>query len=737
MKFECVKQNDITDCGAACLATICKQYGYNIGIEKIRHYAGTDKEGTSAYGMTLAAGKLGFTAEAVRCNREEFMGGIDLPCIAHVITGGNLFHYVVVHQISRETIVIADPAAGIVRLSPEEFFGDKHEKGRPPRYMWTGVLILLKKNSSFRKGNEKKGFLYQFFHLLKPHRKRLAAIFTCSILCTLIGIICAMYYQILIDTIIPDQTLQTLAAVSGGVLLLNVISVLLQMGRNQMELRLAQQIDSVLMLGYYQHVLALPMDFFGTRRVGEITTRFEDAGKVRDAVSSAALTIMTDSLMAVGGGIILYRQNWKLFLVSLLMIVLYSFLVWLFHGRYDRLNRRMMEDGARLESGMVESLNGIQTVKVLNAESERNRLTGKNFSELMKSLFQLGTVQNVHISLESAITMIGTLLVFWIGGADVIRGTMTIGSLIAFSTLQQYFIGPVQNLINLQPTIQSAIVAADRLNDILELDPEKTDDENHKAVRTALCRDIDFQHVSFHYGTRRDVLKDISLHIPAGSSVAFVGESGSGKTTLSKLLLHMYTPQKGEIRIGNEALDQIRIDSIRSRIAYVPQDTFLFTGTIYDNLTIGLKNVTEEEVEQAVRIAQADTFIDQLPMKYQTPLDENGSNLSGGQRQRLAIARALLRKPDILILDEATSNLDAATEASLNHALKESCRNMTRIYIAHRLSTIQDCDCIYFMEKGRITERGTHGQLINEGGKYADLVRFQSLHSDQPESRAV
>jgi ATP-binding cassette subfamily B protein len=222
-------------------------------------------------------------------------------------------------------------------------------------------------------------------------------------------------------------------------------------------------------------------------------------------------------------------------------------------------------------------------------------------------------------------------------------------------------------------------------------------------------------------------LENITLNIPKGSNVAFVGESGSGKTTLSKLLMHMYTPEKGEILIGDRSIEDIQIEALRDRIAYIPQETFLFSGSIYDNLTLGMDDVTMDDVVNAAKLAQAHEFINELPLRYDTPLEENGANLSGGQRQRLAIARAMLKKPDILILDEATSNLDSITERALDSTINEYARDVTTIFIAHRLSTIKNCDRIFVLHKGKIVEEGTHQELIAMNGRYAELVRQQSL----------
>lgn len=730
MKYYCIKQHDITDCGAACLATICKQNGYKIGITKIREVAGTDKQGTNVAGVIKAAEQLGFGAKGVKGNKEAFFSEFPLPCIAHVIVDGNLLHYVVIHKITKKQIIIADPGVGIVKLTPEEFFGEVYEEGKPPKYQWSGVLILLVKNEAFKKGDETKGLFSRFFYLLLPQRKLLLHIFVASLVYTILGIIGAFYFKELIDSVLPDGLRKTLMTLSIGVILLNIFKVLLNAFRTHLLLYLSQKLDISLLFGYYRHVIELPMNFFGTRKVGEIISRFNDAGKVRDAISGATLTIMIDMIMAFVGAIILYMQNAKLFGITVIIVVLYGIIVVCFHKWYEKLNRNQMENNSELTSYMVESLNGIQTVKAYNAERKANRETEIRFVKLLRSIFDLTWVSNLQASLKIFVELVGGVIILWVGGVSVIKGEMTIGELITFNSLLVYFLDPVKNLINLQPQMQTAVVAAERLGEILNLEAERTEKEYRKLAPASLAGNIKIEKLNFRYGTRKLVLEDINLEIEKGQKVAFVGESGSGKTTLSKLLLHLYSAENGSIIINGNNIEDIRIETLREKIAYIPQETFLFSGSIFENLTLGLDNATMDDIIDASKMAQAHEFINELPLRYETRLEENGANLSGGQRQRLAIARAMLKKPDILILDEATSNLDAITERALDRTIHEFAKEMTTIFIAHRLSTIKNCDKIYVMDKGKIIEQGTHRELIALGGKYAYLVKQQSLEEN-------
>lgn len=713
-KYHCIKQHDITDCGAACLATISKQYGLKTPITKIREVAGTDKQGTNALGVIKAAELLGFNAKGVKGNQEALFSEFPLPAIAHVIIDGNLQHYVVIHSIKKNEIIIADPGKGIVKYKPDDFFK-----------IWTGVLILLTPNHTFEKGDETIGIFKRFFGLLLPQKKLMLHVFFGSLLYTLLGIAGAFYFKFLLDDIIPYSLEKTLVVVSVGIILLTIFKIIINAFRTNLLLHLSQKIDIPLILGYYNHVLDLPLNFFGTRKVGEIISRFMDASKIREAISGATLTIMIDTLMAIGGGVILYSYNATLFGIAVLMLMLYCALVFAFNKPIREINRKQMEENSQLTSFLVESLNGIETIKAFNAERQAKLKTEAGFVKLLKTVFKMGNMDNLRNSLTMFVGTVGGNAILWVGASSVIKGDLTVGQLIVFNSLLVYFIDPVKNLINLQPMMQTAIVASDRLGEILDLEIERKENEHKKIAPKSLKGDIKIKNVDFRYGTRREVLKNINIEIKAGEKIAFVGESGSGKTTLVKLLMNFYSPEKGEILIDDNNIQDIQLSALRERIAYVPQDTFLFSGSIQENLELGTDNVGLEEIVEASKMAKAHDFINDMPLRYNTRLEENGSNLSGGQRQRLSITRAILKKPDILILDEATSSLDSTTEKAIEKTINELSDGVTSIIIAHRLSTIMRCDKIFVMDKGEIIESGSHKHLMNSRGKYYDMWKDQ------------
>lgn len=721
-KFSYIKQHDLKDCGPACLAMIAKHYGFSISISKIREIVGTDLEGTNVQGLLVGGEKLGFEVKGIKATDYTALKEIPLPAIAHVVMDGGLLHYVVIHKVRKDKIYVADPGKGLVTYGIDDFCK-----------IWTGILILMSPRVDFKKGNVSQSTFSRFFELLKLQSNLLFPLFLASIFFNIFGFAGAFYFKFLIDDIVSNQLIQTLHIVSIGVVILYIFKVLLSYFRTHLILYFSRRIDIQLMLGYYRHVVGLPMNFFETRKVGEIISRFMDAGKIRDALSSITVTLMIDTLMVMLGAILLYVHSSTLFGVTLLLIPFYVAIILLFHKPYQNINREEMESNAKLTSYLVESLNGIATVKSYNAEREVFFQVENRFINLMRHVFKRGMLSNLQGSFKMGLELIGGTIILWVGALQVLKGNMTIGELITYNALLVYFLNPIENIIGIQPTMQSALVAAERLNDIFDLEIEKSEAEERKVFPKYLTGQIEFRDVTFRYGMRNNVLNDVSFSIRSGDQVAFVGESGSGKTTISKLMMNYYEVEKGNIFYDDYHIKEINMSALREKIAYVSQESFFFSGSIYENLTFGLDvGVTLEEVINVCKQACVHDFISELPLRYETLLEENASNLSGGQRQRLAIARALLKKPNILILDEATSNLDSTTEKQITDMLKELReQGITVIMIAHRLSTIQHANKILVMKKGKIIEEGSHKELLYQKEEYYRLWKNQTLHAKQ------
>lgn len=644
---------------------------------------------------------------------------LPLPAIAHVIIDDSLLHYVVITKVKGDTVVVSDPAKGIVKYKKEDFLK-----------IWTNILILIAPTNKSQKGNKKQSTLLSFFCLLISQKWLLLRIFILSMILTSIGIITSFYYQVLMDNIVPSSSLEMLNYVSVITLCLFFVQIGLNFLRGFLIVKLEQNIDIPIMLGYYNHALILPMKFYSMRDTGEIISRFNDASSIRDIVSEASLTIMMDTIMAVVGAVVLFNSNRLLFLISVVMLFLYGIIVFVYNKPIKKNNRKIMEMNSKVTSQFIETVNGIEIIKAFNQEDNEKEKTDKLYRKFLKRVFNGGVLSLSQQTVTMFVAVVGELVILWIGATYVIKGELTIGELITFNALLGYFIEPIKNLINLQPQIQTAVVAADRLGEILDISPEYENNDMCTAYDSEIKFDnLIISNLNFRYGTRDLVLKDINLEINHGEKIAFVGESGSGKTILAKLLVRLYEQEKGNIKLDSVDIRDFPISQIRNNFSYISQNAFLFSGTIKENLLFGNSDASDNDILRVCKICELEEYINSLPLKYNTRIEENGKNLSGGQKQRLAIARALLKNPKILIMDEATSNLDYITEKTIENTINKFSKNMTTIIIAHRLSTIKDCDKIFVFKDGQIVETGNHRDLLKQRGYYYQLWNGQDKNN--------
>ncbi len=625
----------MTDCAAACLAMVCLHYKKETTIAKLRDMMGTDIKGTNLLGLSKCADVLGFTSQAVRVDKEGFLSKYTLPAIANVVTKEGLSHFVVVFKITDKYVVIGDPAKDLLRMEIDEFYKD-----------FTGALLILKPNQSFAQGKIKGEKIFQrYLRLLMPQKKLFLYGILASFLLTVFGILSSVINNVIYDEILPYRQEDTLKMIILVFIGISVVQITVQFIRQWMMIHLSVRIDIPLMLGYFEHIYKLPMKFFAARRTGDITTRFSDAFTIKDVFTNIALTLIMDIGMALVTGVILFRMNESLFTIILFMTIISILLVFIFKQPYKKINEEQMQQSSMLNSQIIEGLRAVETIKGNANEDTELENIEREYIKSLRIGCKEGMLSNVQNTISQAISSIGNLVLIYTGIMQVVDGNITLGSMMAFMTLSGYFMDPVGRLVSLQLSIQEANISMKRISEIMDYEREQgTENEQCYQDLEKADGDIQLKNVTFRYGNRNPVLKNVSFTIPKGKNVALVGASGSGKSTIAKLLLKYYEPEEGEITIDGVDIQEYSNDSLRRAISYVPQNVELFSKSIYDNIRVSKMNASLEEVKEATKAADAHEFIKKLPMQYYTFLEEAGNGLSGGEKQRIALARAFLKK---------------------------------------------------------------------------------------------
>jgi ATP-binding cassette subfamily B protein len=711
-----VKQRDITDCGAACLASVASHYKLEMPVARIRQIAGTDTKGTNVLGMIKAAEQLGFSAKGVKGIQDSLLK-IPIPTIAHIIVERDhvqLHHYVVLYKVNDKQLTYMDPADGEMHNTTIEEFMKQ----------WTGVLILLMPNDDFVQKNEKVSNFKRFVFLLAPHKSVLAQSLTGAVLYTVLGLSTSIYIQKITDNVLTTGNTNLLNLLSVAMLIIVVFQILLGINQTLFMLKTGQKIDTRLILGYYKHLLKLPQRFFDTMRVGEIISRINDAVKIRAFINDVSISLTVNVFIVLFSFALMFIYSWKLALIMLIVIPLYVTIYFITNKLNKKQERKLMEHSAELESQLVESLNSVRTIKQFGIEDFSNMKTEVRFIGLLKTVFKSGENSMFSAYSSEVISKVFTIILLWVGSYFVIDNEITPGELLSFYAIIGYFIGPISSLIGANKSIQNALIAADRLFEIMDLEREST--ENKVELKRENIGEIKFEDIRFAYGTRKEVFNDFTFTIPKGKLTAVIGESGSGKTTLASLLQKLYPLNGGKITINNLNINHFTYESLRTMVSTVPQQLSLFSGNIVDNIAVGDLQPDMERIVSIVQQLGLIPFIEKLPNGFNTQIGENGTSLSGGEKQRLAIARAMYKNPEIFIFDEATSSLDSDSEQHVKAVIQDLKRQgKTILIIAHRLSTVIDADKIAILENGLLIEEGNHSSLFKNGTRYYEMWQKQ------------
>ncbi|EFQ57155.1 peptide cleavage/export ABC transporter [Streptococcus downei] len=710
-RFKFVPQVDDRDCGPAALASIAKHYGSDYSLVHLRELTKTERQGTTALGIIEAAKSIGFETHSLDADMSLFSyDDLIYPFIVHVVKNGRLQHYYVIYANEGDHLIIGDPDPNVqvTRITKEKFKSE-----------WTGVAIFFSPNDDYQVQKDKKRGLISFIPSFLKQKGLLSYIIMASLIVTLIDIVGAFFLQVILDEYIPSQQISTLSLVTLGLIITYVVQQLIVFAKEYLLIILGQRLTIDIILSYLKHIFLLPMSFFSTRRTGEITSRFTDANQIIDAMASTIFSIFLDFTMIIIVGGALLIQNAILFYLALISIPIYITIIFAFMKMFGYLNYAVMESSAMMSSSIIEDIDGIETIKSLTSEQVSYQRIDKEFVDFLEKSFRLRKYGAIQNSIKTAAKLILNVVILWYGARLVMTGKISAGQMITFNVLLGYFSNPIENIINLQIKFQSARIANTRLNEVYLVESEFEND-GELSEDSFLDGDISFEKLSYKYGYGRDTLSDINLTIAKGSKVSLVGPSGSGKTTLAKMMVNFYEPNRGIARINGYDLKVIDKTALRQHISYLPQQAYVFSGSIMDNLTLGAKEgTTQEDIIRACELAEIRSDIEQMPLGYQTELSD-GAGVSGGQKQRIALARALLTQAPVLILDEATSSLDVLTEKKIVDNLM-AMTDKTIIFVAHRLSIAQRTERIIVMDQGKIVETGSHKELLANKGFYYTL----------------
>ncbi|CAD0130973.1 Competence-stimulating peptide ABC transporter ATP-binding protein ComA [Streptococcus thermophilus] len=535
------------------------------------------------------------------------MEDVPYPFIAHVNKDGKLQHYYVIYKSTKDYLIIGDPdpSVKVTKMTKECF-----EKE------WTGVTLFMGPEPSYKPHKDKKNGLWDFLPLIFKQRSLIANIVFASLLVTLINILGSYYLQGILDEYVPNQMKSTLGIISIGLVVTYVLQQMMTFARDYLLTILSQRLTIDVILSYIRHIFELPMSFFATRRTGEVISRFSDANSIIDALASTILSLFLDfSIVIIVGGVLLI-QNSNLFKLVLCSVPIYPLIVFAFMKPFERMNHDVMQSNAMVNSAIIEDINGIETIKSLTSEEVCYQKIDGEFVDYLDNSFRLSKLSILQTSLKQGAQLILNVLILWTGAQLVMGNTISIGQLITFNMLLSYFTNPLENIINLQTKLQSAKVANTRLNEVYLIESEfgQSDDTYQEGIADG---DITVTDLSYKYGFGRDTLTDVSLTIRQGEKISFVGVSGSGKTTLAKMLVNFYQPYKGHIDFNGQNISRIDKKTLRQHINYLPQQSYIFSGSVLENLTLGAaRGITQADILKACEIAEIRQDIENMPMGF-------------------------------------------------------------------------------------------------------------------------
>ena len=714
MKYQFVKQHSEEDCGAACLAAIAKYYGQTFTISHIREAVGTGQFGTTLLGLKRGAEILGFNANPVKTSPEilDKINEAPLPAIIH--WQGN--HWVILYGKKGKKFLIADPAVGMRYLSKEDI-----------KAAWTDWLLLLVEPDPLRffaQKQDKEGGFWRFFRRVWIYRGILFQALPLNLVLGLLSLTSPFLLQILTDDVLVRGDIKLLTTVAIAVVVMNIISTSLSFVQSNLIAHFAQRMQLGLVLEFGRQILRLPLTYYETRRSGEVVSRLRDIDQINQLIAQVVIGLPSQFFIAIISLGFMFFYSWKLTLVALLISVVMTTSTFIFQPTLQQKTNELLITEAETQGVLVETFKGALTLKTTASRRQFWDELQNRFNRLARLTFQTMQIGIINNTFSGFVSGIGGVVLLWFGGYLVINPAenISVGQLLAFNSMNGNFISLISTVINFVDEFTRAKTATRRLTEVIDATPEEEDNSKKPFVEISSNADIICTNLTFHYPGRIDLLEDFSLTIPGGKNIALIGKSGCGKSTLAKLISSLYQLQSGNIQIGIYNLQDLSLECLRQQIVLVPQDAHFWNRSIVDNFRLGAPYVSFEQIVQACKISGADEFISKLPETYQTILGEFGANISGGQRQRLAIARAIITDPPILILDESTGGLDPVSEAQVLDQLFQHRQGKTTILITHRPKVINRADWIVLIDKGRLKLVGSLEDLRSKTGDHLDFV---------------
>ncbi|MBA2962071.1 MULTISPECIES: peptidase domain-containing ABC transporter [Ramlibacter] len=711
-RFACVQQAEEMDCGAACLAMICKHYGIGMTLGKLRELANVTTQGATLESLARTGEALGFTTRGVQCTMDA-LRGFELPLIAHWMG----YHYIVVYGVSKRNVWVADPATGFKKMTVEEF-----ERG------WSGTCLVFTAGEDMAQVAATRSPWVRFARYLVPHKKVLLHLCLATFVIQILGLVPPVIIQNILDGVIVHQDVSLLHLLIVGLVVSHLFTQLMATIRATLANFMVRKLDFDMMSQFLKHTLSLPYSFFAKRKTGDIFARFQENQTIRAFLTESTVSTVLNLLMVFVYFTVMFLYNVKLTLLLIAFVAPILALTVLVTPKIKAFARESFTAGTDAKSFLMEALGGVETVKGMGIERPVRLKWEKKYAKALEVAYRSQSF-NIRIGLAGQLLNAATTVaILWAGASLVLSRELTIGQLIAFNALMGSVLAPLMGLVGLWSMLNDAGVAMERLGDVLDLEPEqRPEDLASRVALPELQGDIRLDGVYFRYGGDETsyVLENISLAIKPGELIAIVGRSGSGKTTLAKLLVGFYPPTEGKLTVDGYDMNVIDKEYYRSQVGYVMQTNLLFSGTIAENIASGDASPDRRRIEEVAKKADAHAFISKMPLGYEQVVGERGMGLSGGQIQRLCIARALYHDPRLLVFDEATSALDTQSESNIIAAMSDILEGRTAVIIAHRLSTIMRADKILVLYEGAIVEQGTHEELVERRGMYYELVQKQ------------